>query len=204
MPENPSTSAPAAPVISSRILGLKFMQKHRASKGEPAAPPESVPVAEPSLSSSAKWRLDLPGGLAVAPAAVVLTEPPALSGPQALLQFRAGRRSYGAFNPKLEVRAAAEEHYSPKGGRGGWADGLGVGEREGRLACEERRAGRVSVPALPPTGAARRFGRKEAGSRGGAGGGGGGGDAARAAGGGGCRAAGRAGRGGRGARRGRR
>ena len=138
MPENPSTSAPAAPVISSRILGLKFMQKHRASKGEPAAPPESAPVAEPSLSSSARWRLDLPGGLAVAPAAVVLTEPPALSGPQALLQFRAGRRSYGAFNPKLEVRAAAEEHYSPKGGRGGWADGLGVGEREGRLACEER------------------------------------------------------------------
>lgn len=103
-----------APAISSRILNLKFMQRHAAFKGQELArgaasksqPQQSDQNQAAGPSDASKWRLDLPARLGATTQAVVMTEAPEVSGPHALLQFRAGRRSFGKFNPKLETRLA--------------------------------------------------------------------------------------------------
>eukprot|EP00962_Isochrysis_galbana_P031108 scaffold10117_cov111-Isochrysis_galbana.AAC.8 len=88
------------------------MQRHRASKGEAALPvgtsssaPEP-PQGQPGVGMAAKWKLELPVGLERSGQSPVVTEAPTLSGPQALLKFKPGRRSFGQFNSKLERRLA--------------------------------------------------------------------------------------------------
>jgi hypothetical protein len=108
----PPDAPNATPEISSRILNLKFMQRHRASKGEaPLAVAASSSAAElphgrPGVSTAAKWKLELPAELERSGQSSVVTEAPTLSGPQALLKFKSGRRSFGQFNSKLERRLA--------------------------------------------------------------------------------------------------
>jgi hypothetical protein len=107
----PPDATDTTPEISSRILNLKFMQRHRASKGEALSVGASSSAPEPAqgqlgVSAAAKWKLELPAGLERSRQSPVVTEAPTLSGPQALLKFRPGRRSFGQFNSKLERRLA--------------------------------------------------------------------------------------------------
>lgn len=118
---------PPKPAISSKILGLKFMQRHRAaglpaaaaSGASPAATARSPATAtEPATATGTaaaekeQWTLPTPhpssGSHAVTAAGdveVLLEEAP-LDGPQALLSFCSGRRSFGGSNPRLERRLA--------------------------------------------------------------------------------------------------
>ena len=108
----PAMSAPEAGAgISSKIMNLKFMKRHLSSQPAAAAAASQPPPAVPSPAPAPPCA----SGPADAPPAragpVVLGEDSlefdAASGPPAqpsLLGFRAGRRSYGGFNARLEVR----------------------------------------------------------------------------------------------------
>ena len=116
-----SATAEAKPAISSKIMGLKFMQRHASLKKPSAAEPQqsgqpraqgsskvqvqSAAVTEPPAEASgSRWVLPREGDASAAPKPVVVLNAPLPSGPQALLQFKPGRRSFGNFNSRLETR----------------------------------------------------------------------------------------------------
>ena len=123
-PVGQSGSGVLAP--GSRIMGLKFMQRRQAKPGEAPAPAAAAPATSPAAAvgkqqpavepqvkhSELEWTLAVPdtaavGNSAPPPPRVLLDEDAPTVGPTAaLLQFRAGRRSFGSFNPRLEKRLA--------------------------------------------------------------------------------------------------
>ena len=150
-------SAPMPKGISSKIMNLKFMQRHtaaaaaakpvalaptttRVSAAASTAPAAAAnaPAAAASGGSSGdsdanaaaaaasggssggggRWKLELRDPTANTLPQVVQAAPPPLSAQEAVLVFKPGRRSYGAFNGRLETnlreidtakRAAAAE-----------------------------------------------------------------------------------------------
>ena len=118
------------PAISSRIMGLKFMQKHKAK--EEAASKARV---EAPKRLAAQWKAEGPAAAAssAAPAAAAPAPVPAaasasastdarhpvrviddaagelLASSSTLLDFRPARRSFGKFNPRLEKGLAEIE-----------------------------------------------------------------------------------------------
>jgi hypothetical protein len=107
--------------ISSKIMGLKFMQRHAKQQATSPATPASTIGGSPAVSTASadaspaapvpapnpsKWTLDLPAAAAAAVSAgpVVLLEDAQHEGAEALMRFRPGRRSFGAFNSRLEKR----------------------------------------------------------------------------------------------------
>ena len=132
--------APMPKGISSKIMNLKFMQRHtaaaaaakpvalaptttRVSAAASTAPAAAAnaPAAAASGGSSGgggRWKLELRDPTANTLPQVVQAAPPTLSAQEAVLVFKPGRRSYGAFNGRLETnlreidtakRAAAAE-----------------------------------------------------------------------------------------------
>lgn len=94
--------------MSSKILGLKFMQR-QAQKQQSAPAEDAKPAAAAAaLPSSAQWTM--PGHTTTASGmgstTRVLSDDAvaAPSGRAALLQFRPGRRSFGGKNQRLEKR----------------------------------------------------------------------------------------------------
>ena len=110
---NKGNGGPLAP--GSKLLGLKFMQRQQQSSATAATPSPgaastnsgATPAALHSASqpSAVEWKLEsittARGG-----ANVVMEDETALEEDMtsALLHFRAGRRSFGSFNPRLEKR----------------------------------------------------------------------------------------------------
>ena len=118
------------PAISSRIMGLKFMQKHKAK--EEAASKARV---EAPKRLAAQWKAEAPAAAASSapPAAAAPAPVPAaasasastdarppvrviddaagelLASSSTLLDFRPARRSFGKFNPRLEKGLAEIE-----------------------------------------------------------------------------------------------
>lgn len=133
MSNNPPKQPPkgAAPrKLSTSISGLKFMQRHKehitgiadvptagtrpqagTAQGAAAA---TAAAGGAALRTEDEWTLE-DGAVAAGskPAHVTLEEDAQLAaarsdgGTAALLQFRAGRRSFGSFNPRLEKRLDA-------------------------------------------------------------------------------------------------
>ena len=93
---------PASATINPRIMGLKFMQRRH-----PKQTPQPQSQAATSGSRPDEWTLEASGSTAPAMAGHVVREEDALAATSddgALVRFRAGRRSFGAFNPQLEKR----------------------------------------------------------------------------------------------------
>ena len=100
--------------MSSKILGLKFMQRQaqKQQKSGSAAPSAAATVsaaavaAPPAVQSDGQWTLPASGGARVAEARVVFTDDtkPEPSAPVSVLRFKQGRRSFGSFNPRLEKK----------------------------------------------------------------------------------------------------
>ncbi|KAL1504835.1 hypothetical protein AB1Y20_008606 [Prymnesium parvum] len=99
--------APTPPGMSSKIMGLKFMQR-QAQRAPPPGQPAAAPPAPPVSAAQQEAQWSLPSAAAAAPrrAAQVLTDEtaPPVEGAAAVLRFKAGRRSFGNFNPRLEKR----------------------------------------------------------------------------------------------------
>lgn len=93
------------PGVSSKILGLKFMQRQLQKHQQSTA---SAPhVTHPDSSQvEVHWSLPAPCRGLPAHARVVLTDEtkPEISGPAAVLRFKPGRQSFGSFNPRLEKK----------------------------------------------------------------------------------------------------
>lgn len=132
--EKPSSSSavkagpaptPSAPVISEKIMNLKFMQRRRkpvvGTQQQPAAegkqPKAQQQGAQPVVAESkaatvaeleAQWTLEPATGPAPEPQVVISRQEPSqpANAREALLKFRQGRRSFGKFNPRLEARLA--------------------------------------------------------------------------------------------------
>ena len=110
----PGSGGSGVLAAGSRIMGLKFMQRRHAKPGQStaaAAPAAEVASAQHASSNNARseteWTLPRAEAAASAPSAprVVLDDDCDQPSPTAaLIQFRAGRRSFGSFNPRLEKR----------------------------------------------------------------------------------------------------
>jgi hypothetical protein len=103
--------APSAPpAINPRIMGLKFMQRrHPKQQQQAPQPPSGGQAAAEGARSADEWTLEASGSAAPAVTGHVVLEEDALAAANddgALVRFRAGRRSFGAFNPRLEKRLA--------------------------------------------------------------------------------------------------
>ena len=114
-----SGKTPPSGGMSSKIMGLKFMQRQAQRTGGASATSQAAPAATtsstaaaaaaaaPAAPSEARWTLP---GAAAAEASHndvrVLTDEtaPVPEGPAAVLRFKPGRRSFGNFNPRLEKR----------------------------------------------------------------------------------------------------
>ena len=99
---------------NSRIMGLKFMQRRQPKQQQQqstattaAAAPGAASSSTAPATSEQEWTLEAADS---APAAAggprVVYEADALASDDsnALVSFRAGRRSYGSYNPRLEKR----------------------------------------------------------------------------------------------------
>lgn len=87
-------------------MNLKFMRKNQSATASPAASSSSPAVSASPVApaeAGAQW------STAAQPLGVLLEEDAAAQpdGAQSLLAFRAGRRSFGGFNPRLEKRLGA-------------------------------------------------------------------------------------------------
>ena len=105
-------------MLGARIMGLKFMQRRAQQQQQPG---DAVPQPAADINGAAalaqttaarsefEWTVE-PAAAAVRAAAPVRvlheTEAEQPNSREVLLHFRAGRRSFGAFNPRLEKRLA--------------------------------------------------------------------------------------------------
>ena len=126
----PATNA-AAPMISAKIMSLKFMQRRQKPADARPPPPQqpadatqpqqpdapaaaagaatAVPVfATTPAELEAQWTIEINDFPLVHPQVVIaqLGMPQPANLREALLRFKQGRRSFGKFNPKLETRLA--------------------------------------------------------------------------------------------------
>ena len=106
---------------NSRIMGLKFMQRRQQQQQQQQPNSQQPPQASASTpttsmqldrtaTAAAEWSLDPAAEVAhsaTAAGRVVLEGDVAVANDEgALLKFSAGRRSFGAYNPRLEKRLA--------------------------------------------------------------------------------------------------
>ena len=108
-------------ILGARIMGLKFMQRRAQQQQQQQQPGDAVPQPAADTNGAAvlaqttaarsefEWSVP-PVAAAVRAAAPVRvlheTEAEQPNSREVLLHFRAGRRSFGAFNPRLEKRLA--------------------------------------------------------------------------------------------------
>ena len=94
-------------------MGLKFMQRRQQQQQARVGLADTPPVGTPAAAAATtarpawEWTLDVPHDASASSQSCELQEVDAEPDAHAtLLSFRAGRRSFGSFNPRLEKRLA--------------------------------------------------------------------------------------------------